>query len=262
MVDHLSFGHRSDAITASMNRRELLTTSGLLLAGVAVPSLAGRRALAAGPEDQELLKSLQACTPADSLTRLQDGNRRFAKAWVAAAGKGTPQQRMDRLTAIWRNDCQIDPAALAQGQTPHAAILSCADARVDPSWIFACGSGELFQVRSAGNTAFNDAIASMEYAVSVLGTSLVLVMGHSACGAVKAAMASNPLTPLLEDLVKPIRASIKPGEGLEAVIKGNVRAAAATLVAKSEVLRSAVASGKATVRGSYFDIATGVVTLL
>ena len=234
-----------------MNRRELLTTSGLLLAGVAVPSLTGRRALAAGAEDQQLLKSLQACTPADSLTRLQEGNRRFAKAWVSASGTGTPRQRMDKLNAIWDDNCQIDPAALAQGQKPFAAILSCADARVDPSWIFASGSGELFQVRSAGNTAFNDAIASMEYAVSVLGTPLVLVLGHSACGAVKAAMASNP-----------IRATIKPGEGLEAVIKGNVRAAAASLVAKSEVLRSAVNAGKVTVRGSYFDIATGVVTLL
>lgn len=245
-----------------MNRRELLTTSGLLLAGVAVPSLAGRRALAAGAEDPQLLKSLQVCTPANALERLQEGNRRFAKAWVSAAGKGTPRQRMDRLNAIWDDNCQIDPAALAQGQKPFAGVLSCADARVDPSWVFATGSGGLFQVRSAGNTAFNDAIASMEYAVSVLGTALVLVMGHSACGAVKAAMASNPLTPLLEDLVKPIRSSIKPGEGLDAVIKGNVRAAAATLVAKSDVLRSAVDAGKLTVRGCYFDIATGVVTLL
>jgi len=258
----LGFGHCPDLPRPCVNRRELLSTSGLLLAGVAVPSLAGRRALAAGADDQQLLKSLQACTPTDSLTRLQEGNRRFAKAWVSAAGKGTPRQRMDRLNAIWEDSCQIDPAALALGQKPFAAVLSCADARVVPSWVLACGSGELFQVRSAGNTAFNDAIASMEYAVSVLGTPLVLVMGHSACGAVKAAMASNPLTPLLEDLVKPIRSSIKPGEGLEAVIKGNVRAAAATLVAQSEVLRSAVDAGKVTVRGSYFDIATGVVTLL
>ncbi|MFM1812753.1 MAG: hypothetical protein RLZZ336_1691 [Cyanobacteriota bacterium] len=245
-----------------MNRRELLTTSGLLLAGVAVPSLAGRRAMAAGAEDPQLLKSLQACTPADSLARLQEGNRRFAKAWVAAAGKGTPRQRMDRLNTIWDDNCQIDPAALAQGQKPFAAILSCADSRVDPSWIFASGSGELFQVRSAGNTAFNDAIASMEYAVSVLGTPLVLVMGHSGCGAVKAAMASNPLTPMLEELVLPIRATMTSGEDLEAVIKGNVRGAAAALVAKSQVLRSAVDAGKLTVRGCYFDIGSGVITLL
>jgi len=64
----------------AMNRRDLLAASGLMLAGAAVPSLAGRRALAAGAEDPQLLNSLQACTPADAVTRLQEGNRRFAKA--------------------------------------------------------------------------------------------------------------------------------------------------------------------------------------
>lgn len=243
-----------------MNRRELLASWGLLLAGASVSALTPRQAMAAGADAQRLMNSLQACTPADALTRLQEGNRRFAKAWVSASG--TPRQRMNALKAIWDDNCQIDPAALAQGQKPFAAILSCADARVDPSWIFASGSGELFQVRSAGNTAFNEAIASMEYAVSVLGTPLLLVMGHSACGAVKAAIASNPLTPLLEELVQPIRASIKPGEGLEAVIKGNVRAAASTLVRNSAVLRGAVDGGRLTIRGAYFDIGSGQVSWL
>jgi carbonic anhydrase len=243
-----------------MNRRELLASWGLLLAGASVSALTPRQAMAAGADAQRLMNSLQACTPADALTRLQEGNRRFAKAWVSASG--TPRQRMNALKAIWDDNCQIDPAALAQGQKPFAAILSCADARVDPSWIFASGSGELFQVRSAGNTAFNEAIASMEYAVSVLGTPLLLVMGHSACGAVKAAIASNPLTPLLEELVQPIRASIKPGEGLEAVIKGNVRAAASTMVRNSAVLRGAVDGGRLTIRGAYFDIGSGQVSWL
>ena len=245
-----------------MNRRELLASWCLLLAGASVSSLTPRRAMAAVADDQQLMNSLEACTPVDALTRLQEGNQRFAKAWVSTSGSGTPRQRMDTFKAIWDDNCQIEPAALAQGQKPFAAILSCADARVDPSWIFASGSGELFQVRSAGNTAFNEAIASMEYAVSVLGTPLLLVMGHSACGAVKAAIASNPLTPLLEELVQPIRASIKPGEGLEAVIKGNVRAAASTMVAKSAVLRGAVDSGKLTIRGAYFDIGSGQVSWL
>ena len=243
-----------------MNRRELLASWGLLLAGASVSALTPRQAMAAGADAQRLMNSLQACTPADALTRLQEGNRRFAKAWVSASG--TPRQRMNALKAIWDDNCQIDPAALAQGQKPFAAILSCADARVDPSWIFASGSGELFQVRSAGNTAFNEAIASMEYAVSVLGTPLLLVMGHSACGAVKAAIASNPLTPLLEELVQPIRASMQPDAGLEATIKGNVRAASATLVHNSAVLRGAVDSGKLTIRGAYFDIGSGQVSWL
>ena len=245
-----------------MHRRDLLTRSGLLVAAAALPPLAGRQAQAAAPITPALSRGLQACTPADALGWLQAGNRRFAEAWQAASGSGTPRQRMDRLRQIWENNCQIDPVALEHGQKPYAAILSCADSRVDPSWVFATGAGELFQLRSAGNTAFNDAVASIEYAVSALGTSLVLVMGHSGCGAVKAAMGSKPLTPLLEELVLPIRASLTPGEGLESAIKGNVQAAAAAITAKSELLRNAVQQGRLSVRGCYFDIASGRVTLL
>ncbi len=160
-----------------------------------MPAVMARSARAAGAMDHHLVESLQACTPKDSLTRLMEGNARFAKAWSAASGKANPAERMAILNDIWERNCQIDPVALAQGQKPYAAILSCADSRVDPGWLFASGSGELFQVRSAGNTSFDDGIASLEYAVAVLGTPLVLVMGHSGCGAVKAAMGSEPLTP-------------------------------------------------------------------
>ena len=212
--------------------------------------------------DHHLLESLQACTPKDSLTRLMEGNARFAKAWTAASGKANPAERMAILNDIWERNCQIDPVSLAQGQKPYAAILSCADSRVDPGWLFASGSGELFQVRSAGNTAFDDGIASLEYAVAVLGTPLVLVMGHSGCGAVKAAMGSDPLTPMLEGLVKPIRASLHSGDALNAAIQGNVRYAANQLTSRSTVLKEAVAAGKLSIRSAYFDIGSGKVTLL
>ena len=219
-------------------------------------------AKASGVMDHQLLESLQVCTPKDALTRLKEGNARFAKAWTAASATGTPEQRMHQLNTIWEQNCQIDPIALAKGQKPFAAILSCADSRVDPGWLFACGSGELFQVRSAGNTAFDEAIASLEYAVAVLGTSLVVSMGHSGCGAVKAAIATEPLTPMLEVLVKPIRASLRSGDDLTQAIEGNARYSAAQLTARSAVLKDAVAAGKLTIRSAYFDIGSGVVTLL
>jgi carbonic anhydrase len=212
--------------------------------------------------DHNLVETLQACTPKDALTRLQEGNDRFAKAWAAASGAISPQQRMEILNKIWEHNCQIDPLALAQGQKPFAAVLSCADSRVEPDWLFACGSGELFQVRSAGNTAFNDGIASLEYAVLMLGTPLVVVMGHSACGAVTAAMASEPLTPLLEGLVTPIRASLRSGDTLTQAIQGNVRYAAGQLTGRSAALRDAVAAGTLAIRSAYFDIGSGRVTLL
>jgi carbonic anhydrase len=128
--------------------------------------------------------------------------------------------------------------------------------------VFACGSGELFQVRNAGNTAFDDGIASLEYAVAVLGTPLVIVMGHSGCGAVKAAMGSEPLTPLLEGLVKPIRASLRSGDALTQAIQGNVRYAADQLTSRSPALKDATVAGKLVIRSAYFDIGSGRVTLL
>jgi carbonic anhydrase len=248
-------------------RRQILVGAALGLAGAALPLVRPKGANAAGTKAagtnaNSLLESLQVCTPKDALTRLREGNARFAKAWTAARGGGSPEQRMQGLNTIWDNNCQIDPVALAQGQRPFAAILSCADARVDPSWLFACGSGELFQVRSAGNTAFDEAIASLEHAVAVLGTPLVVTLGHSACGAVEAAMASTPLTPLLEGLVKPIRASLKSGDNLTQAIEGNARYAAAQLTARSAVLKQAVSAEKLTIRSAYFDIGSGLVTLL
>ena len=245
-----------------MNRRQVLIGSAIGVVGAALPSVIARSARAAGAMDHHLLESLQACTPKDSLTRLMEGNARFAKAWTAASGKANPAERMAILNDIWERNCQIDPVSLAQGQKPYAAILSCADSRVDPGWLFASGSGELFQVRSAGNTAFDDGIASLEYAVAVLGTPLVLVMGHSGCGAVKAAMGSDPLTPMLEGLVKPIRASLHSGDALNAAIQGNVRYAANQLTSRSTVLKEAVAAGKLSIRSAYFDIGSGKVSLL
>ncbi|MDA0215967.1 MAG: carbonic anhydrase, partial [Cyanobacteria bacterium] len=117
-------------------------------------------------------------------------------------------------------------------------------------------------VRSAGNTAFDEAIASLEYAVSVLGTPLILVIGHSGCGAVKAAMDTAPLTPLLEQLVAPIKASLQSGDDLSKAVQANARHSATELTRRSDLLKSAEAEGKLTIHSSYCDIGTGVVSLL
>ena len=110
--------------------------------------------------------------------------------------------------------------------------------------MFGAGSGELFQVRVAGNSAFNDGIASLEFAVAALEVPLIVVMGHSRCGAVAAAMGTDPLTPLLEDLVQPIRASLQPNDDLTQAIQGNARYAAAQLAKRSPSLAEAQASGR------------------
>jgi len=88
------------------------------------------------------------------------------------------------------------------------------------------------------------------------------VMGHSGCGAVKAAMANDPLTPMLEGLVTPIRASLRSGDDLTQAVQGNVRYASQQLTSRSQVLKDAAAGGKLSIRSAYFDIASGRVTLL
>lgn len=245
-----------------MHRRDLLAGSVFSLATTAMSTFAPQGARASDLLDPQLLANLEVCTPKDALARLMLGNARFAKAWTAARGMGSATERMQVINQIWTSECQIDPLDLAQGQRPFAATLSCADSRVDPSWLFACGTGELFEVRCAGNTAFADAVASLEYAVSALGTQLILVIGHSGCGAVKAAMDSAPLTPLLEDLVTPIRASIQGARDLSQAVQANARSAAAQLSQRSDLLKTAQSQGRLSIRSAYCDLGTGVVTLL
>lgn len=248
-----------------MDRRAFLAQAGLATAGMlGLSQLPGRAADPhaaaghhAGPDP-----ALKVCRPADPLQALLDGNARFVKAWAAADAAPTPAARAKVLSALWEKNCYTPASVLKGGQAPWAAVLACADSRVAPEWVFDAALSDLFVIRSAGNTAFDDAVASLEYAISHLGTQLVLVMGHSSCGAVKAARGSDPLTPLLTDLVKPIRASFVPGEDLASAIKGNARYAAAQITKRSEVLAQAVASGKVSIRSSYFDIATGKVTVL
>lgn len=246
-----------------LSRRALLQLTGTAAGGLALSQLPHAPSWAAKPMAAELKRELKVCEPpGDPLQALLARNRGFSRAWQAMARERDPEARMRLQAGIYRSGCQIDPIALDQGQRPWAGLLSCADARVAPEFIFASGSGELFQVRSAGNTAFDEAIASMEYAVSVLQVPLILVLGHSGCGAVKAAMGSDPLTPLLDALVKPIRVSLVSGDSLTKAIAGNARYAADQLTARSAVLREAQSSGKLAIYSANFEIATGLVTVL
>jgi carbonic anhydrase len=111
-------------------------------------------------------------TPDEALARLMEGNRRYQKGLAR------------------RHDFVAEREALVGGQNPYAAILSCADSRIAPEYAFDSSRGDLFVVRVAGNFANADNIASMEYAVEVLKTPLILVLCHEACGAVKSAISS------------------------------------------------------------------------
>lgn len=244
------------------SRRHLLRILALAGASVALETL-GPRPAAAAATDATLVERLSVCRPSgDPLQELLRRNRDFCRTWQDAERSTDPLSRATLLHETWPLHCQVRPDALAAGQRPWASVLCCADSRVAPEWIFACGAGELFEVRSAGNTAFDAGVASLEYAVAELAVPLILVMGHSGCGAVTAAMASNPLTPLLEELVAPIRASLEPGADLSQAVRHNAAAAAAALPQRSALLRQAVAEGRLAIQAAYFDIGSGEVSLV
>jgi len=198
------------------------------------------------------------CTPDDPLQKLMDGNRRFRSAWQAA--KRDPEANLSRTDHLQR--CFNPPLALAEGQQPWATVLTCSDSRVSPNWVFDTTPGELFVIRSAGNTAFTEAVASIEYSVSVLNTPLVMVMGHSGCGAVQAAMNDASLTPSLEQLVAPIRQQIDGTSSLAEAVKRNALGAADQLLQHSDALRQAKADGAMKLVVSYFDLTSGAVSLI
>src|SRR6186713_764376 len=163
-------------------------------------------------------RSDAADAPADAIARLKSGNARF----VANASEALP------ITAPRR-------AALVQGQSPFASVLSCSDSRVPPEVIFHTGLGDLFVVRAAGHVSDRSVLASLEYGAEHLHTPLLVVLGHESCGAVKAAseaagagkhVASHgPNLDYLLHAIEPAvaRAAKTPEEArLAAAIKANV----------------------------------------
>jgi carbonic anhydrase len=195
--------------------------------------------------------------PAAILRDLLDGNRRFAGGQAAG-----PRRKPE------------DFAALADGQTPEALIVGCADSRVSPEILFDQGVGDLFVVRVAGNVVSNAGVivkGSIEYAVAELGVPLILVLGHTQCGAVKAVLqhldAKDALPGAiagLVDVMKPAVAAAKgkPGDPLDNAIRANVLAGVARLKALPPIVAPAVKRGKLRVVGGLYDLKSGVVTMI
>ena len=157
----------------------------------------------------------------DALVKLKEGNLRFATSDVSQ-GKPTTARRKET----------------AQAQHPFAIIVGCADSRVAPELIFDQNLGDLFVVRTAGNLVDDHALGSIEYAVAHLGTRLIVVLGHSSCGAVKAALESDHAPGHVESLVRDIQPAVKvakskPGDALAAAITENARQVAAKINAEA-----------------------------
>ncbi len=192
---------------------------------------------------------LSSSYPEASLKRLLEGNQRYAEGLSAHP----------HLSA----ECRL---ALSGAQYPFAAILSCADSRVPPELIFDAGLGDLFTVRVAGNIVDDAVIGSLEYAVRHLNVSLVLVMGHTSCGAVQAAIQGVDPATHLTALVEPIRPAVERacaagGDLLESAVRENVRESVRRLIATGPVLSELTASGRLTIVGAVYTLRSGRVEL-
>lgn len=189
----------------------------------------------------------------DALKRLRDGNRRFVA--------GTS----DILSAL--GDARR--AELVDGQSPFAVILACSDSRVPVELVFDQGLGELFVIRVAGNVVAPSQVGSVEFAASQLGARLVVVLGHSNCGAVDAtlkelAQEQETRSPNLRSIVDRIRPAVEDLENpsLHDAVIANVRNSANRLQRGSDILESMVESGELTIVGAEYSIESGEVRFL
>jgi carbonic anhydrase len=199
---------------------------------------------------------------------------RGAAAHGHHAGGGEPWARLQAGNQRHREGRWSHPGlnlkrrqALAQGQKPFAAVLSCADSRVPPELVFDQGLGDLFVVRVAGNVAGPFDRASLEYGVEHLGIGLLVVLGHERCGAVKASLelegkAGDGLSPDLKALVGEIAPAVKGKQGpgaLDEAVHDNALLSARRLLERSAVLREAVEKGHLRVVSARYDLDSGAV---
>ncbi|MDP9269343.1 MAG: carbonic anhydrase [Acidobacteriota bacterium] len=158
-----------------------------------------------------------------------------------------------------------DRERLSHGQSPHVAVLACSDSRVGPELLFDETIGQLFVVRVAGNSPDALAIGSMEYAVEHLGTTMIVVMGHQSCGAVKAACSEGKMPSAnLDAVVAPIKAScsLAKGKDVEPAARNHVHVSAQELLAKSAILKKRVDEKKLAIVEAYYSLDTGKVERL
>ncbi|MEM8487607.1 MAG: carbonic anhydrase [Bacteroidota bacterium] len=187
----------------------------------------------------------------EGLARLKAGNAKYVGG----------QSRIDRSKLAERR------GELVGGQAPYAIVLGCADSRVPVEMVFDEGPGDLFVIRVAGNIAGPQQIGSIEYAVGILGTPLLVVLGHQGCGAVAATLAevrepSGSLTAGLVSIVDAIKPSIAGIDELEAAVVANVKHTIAELVVQSPLLEAAVAEERLQICGAVYALDTGRVAFL
>lgn len=190
--------------------------------------------------------------PEIALGWLKNGNARFKKGFLRKDGQA-----------------MTDVERLSQGQKPHTIVLSCSDSRVPPEVVFDQKLGEIFVVRTAGQSLGDSVIGSIEYSVAHLGTKLIVVMGHTQCGAVKATLAyikdKEAPTPSLSGMLKDIEPRLmshakKPAsDQFLNEAKTNTEGVAKDLTARSPIIAEKVKAGELRIVTSVYHLGTGNV---
>lgn len=191
----------------------------------------------------------------EALSKLMDGNKRFVSGKLAKKDLGDARRK-----------------ELSKGQHPYAIVLTCADSRVSPELLFDAGLGEVFVIRVAGNVVDEIALGSIEYAAEHLHTPLLIVLGHSNCGAVGAAMeAEGEPEGNIGEIVKKILPAVEKAKGsglkdkaeiLDMAIQENVRNVQAEIIGRSHVLKHLSEAGELKIKGGEYYLDSGLVKLL
>jgi carbonic anhydrase len=220
-------------------RRDFMRTA---VAGTAVGVLTG-----AVVTTSRLAWAQSTLTPDAALKAMMDGNQRYVDGQLQSVAE----------------DLSILKAKTVEKQEPFAAVLSCADSRVPVEWVFDQTIGRLFVVRVAGNFATPEITASLEYGVAVLGVKVIMVLGHSNCGAVKATIKGDAVPGQISTLYAPIRPAVDAaGPDLDAVINANAKLQATLLGRASPVIAGAIKEGKLKIVSARYDVANGKVSLV
>ena len=200
---------------------------------------------------ETLTKEIQSkISPNDAVSRLKSGNIRFL------ANQKTERDLLSQVTQT------------GAGQYPFAALLSCIDSRVPAELVFDQGIGDIFNVRVAGNIINEDILGSLEYSCKVAGSKLVLVLGHTRCGAVTAAckhVELGNITPLLDKIQPAVSAIVKgdlTDEMIEEVAVRNVEISIEQIREKSPILKEMEEHGDIQILGAIYDVNTGGVNFL
>jgi carbonic anhydrase len=224
---------------ASSRRRDFLKMAAWSAAALSAP-----RAQAMFQAQRETIQRPE--TPERAMALLAEGNQRFVAHNLVSFNEDL---------AILRADSE-------EHQEPFAAVLSCADSRVPVELIFDQSIGHVFVVRVAGNVATPDTIASLEYGAAVLGIKVILALGHTNCGAVKATMAGKAVPGQISTLYQYIHPAVAGASDLTAAARQNARLQASVLRETSPVLSELVKAKKLEVAAAIYDVGNGKVTMI